>query len=104
MNWSFLRMNTISRAIILLCACIFCVGTSKGQGGICLKKAVPYKAGKFAFAACTGDVNGDGKPDLIIANVGSETVSIYMGKGDGTFQAPKDMPGGAFPCFVAVGD
>ena len=33
------------------------------------------------------DVNGDGKPDLVVANDGSNTVSVLLGNGDGTFAA-----------------
>jgi hypothetical protein len=33
-----------------------------------------------------GDFNGDGKPDLAVANYGSTNVSVMLGNGDGTFQ------------------
>ena len=33
-----------------------------------------------------GDFNGDGKPDLAVANDGSNNVSVLLGNGDGTFQ------------------
>src|SRR5207249_8489811 len=49
-----------------------------------------------------GDFNGDGKPDL--AAVGSANVSILLGKGDGTFQAPVSYGAGTNPVSVAVGD
>ena len=35
----------------------------------------------------SADVNGDGKPDLVVANYGSNTVSVLLGNGNGTFQA-----------------
>jgi hypothetical protein len=34
----------------------------------------------------SGDFNGDGTADVAVANFGSNTVSILLGKGDGTFQ------------------
>ena len=34
-----------------------------------------------------GDFNGDGKPDLAVANLDSDTVTILLGNGDGTFKA-----------------
>src|SRR5262249_2390057 len=33
-----------------------------------------------------GDLNGDGIPDLAIANYGSNSVSVLLGNGNGTFQ------------------
>jgi hypothetical protein len=50
-----------------------------------------------------GDFNGDGKPDLAVANVNSSSVSILLGNGDGTFEAAGDGVG-KYPESVAVGD
>jgi hypothetical protein len=51
------------------------------------------------------DVNGDGKPDLVVANQASSTVSVLLGNGDGTFQpAVSYSPGGIFSDSVAVAD
>lgn len=33
------------------------------------------------------DVNADGRVDLVVANLGSGTVSVLVGRGDGTFVA-----------------
>jgi len=39
-------------------------------------------------AAEVGDFNGDGVLDLVVANSASASVSILLGNGDGSFQAP----------------
>ena len=40
----------------------------------------------------TGDFNNDGKPDYIFAGGAADTdVTLYLGNGDGTFQAPKTI-------------
>ena len=44
-----------------------------------------------------GDVNGDGKPDLAVANYGSNTVSVLLGNGAGGFGAKTDFATGAHP-------
>jgi len=51
-----------------------------------------------------GDFNGDGKPDLAVANVYSDNVNVLLGNGDGTFQAPVNYAAGSGPASVAVGD
>jgi hypothetical protein len=51
-----------------------------------------------------GDFNGDSKPDLVVANGGSNTISVLLGNGDGTFQPHVDYAAGSGPESVAVGD
>ncbi len=51
-----------------------------------------------------GDVNGDGKPDLVVANSGSNTVSVLLGNGNGTFQPQQTFAAGPAQLAVAVGD
>ncbi len=52
-----------------------------------------------------GDYNGDGIPDLASANRDSNSVSIRLGKGDGTFyQAVPDILVGNGPWAIATAD
>jgi FG-GAP-like repeat len=51
-----------------------------------------------------GDLNGDGRLDLAVANAGSNTVSVLLGNGDGTFQAQTQYATGTNPESVAIGD
>ena len=50
------------------------------------------------------DFNGDGKIDLAVANGGSNTVSVLLGNGDGTFAAATNYSVGSDPVALAVGD
>jgi hypothetical protein len=53
----------------------------------------------------TGDFNGDGKLDLAMADVASNTLRILLGNGDGTFTlAPGNLPTGVEPYALAAGD
>jgi hypothetical protein len=51
------------------------------------------------------DLNADGKLDLVVANRGSNDVSVLLGNGDGTFQPAVNYASTDFgPISVAVGD
>ena len=55
-----------------------------------------------------GDLNGDGKADLVIANggggVGSPSIGILLNKGNGIFPARTDYGVNHLPYSVATGD
>ena len=64
-----------------------------------------YATGAFSSSLAAADINGDGNTDLIIANEASNSLSVMIGKGDGTFDAPVvilGMPSG--PQSLAVAD
>lgn len=50
----------------------------------------------------TGDFNNDGNVDLAVANEGSDTISIFLGNGDGTFKPATDIPTGHTPVAVVA--
>jgi len=51
-----------------------------------------------------GDVNGDGRPDIVTGNYGSSSASVLLSNGDGTFAAASTFYTGANPRSVALGD
>jgi hypothetical protein len=58
-----------------------------------------------SLSVAVGDFNGDGKLDLAVDNAGSPgTVSVLLGKGDGTFQAPINSAAGIPSHSMVVGD
>lgn len=54
-------------------------------------------------AIVAGDFNGDGKPDVAIAN-GNNTVSVLLGKGDGTFTAGSNPATSNSPAAIVAAD
>jgi|GEM_PF-1380478 len=52
----------------------------------------------------TGDVDGDGKIDILTTNQNSSNLSVFLGRGDGTFQAPNVIPTSAIPNRIVLGD
>ncbi|TMH06184.1 MAG: hypothetical protein E6H67_06865 [Betaproteobacteria bacterium] len=75
-----------------------------GNGDGSFRAPVSYPTGTSPAAVVVADFNGDGKPDLAVANFGSNTVSILMGNGDGTFAAAVNYTVGNGPDGLAVGD
>ena len=63
-----------------------------------------YPVGTAPVAIAVADFNGDGKPDLAVANSGSNNVSVLLNNGDGTFQAAVNYSAGAAPVAVLAGD
>jgi hypothetical protein len=61
-------------------------------------------AGLNADALAVGDFNGDGRLDGAAPNFRSGTVSVLLGKGDGTFQDPVAYAVGSAPAAVATAD
>ena len=51
------------------------------------------------FSVAIGDVNGDGRPDLVTANSGSDDVSVLLGNGDGTFRPQARFAAGRGPAL-----
>ncbi len=63
-----------------------------------------YAVGSAPPAVMVADFNGDGKLDLAVTNISSNSVSILLGKGDGTFGAPVNFATGNNPLRGVVGD
>jgi len=78
--------------------------TTRPTSSVALSAPASFNAGSSPFALATGDFNGDGKLDLVVANFGSNNISVLLGNGDGTFQAAVNYSAGSGPRSIAVGD
>jgi len=78
------------------------VGVLLGNGDGTFQGVVTYPAGG-PQASAIADVNGDGKPDILIADTAG--AGVLLGNGDGTFQ-PEVMysSGGSTPTSIVAAD
>src|SRR5581483_369176 len=65
---------------------------------------VPLPAGRNPRSVAGGDVNGDGLPDLVSANSDDDTLSVFLGNGDGIFRPRYDLAVGDQPSAVLITD
>src|SRR5439155_426710 len=91
------------------------VGVLLGNGDGTFQAAVSYgSGGSGPVSLAVGDVNGDGKPDLLVANQCSNRnnsnsctglLTVLLGSGDGKFQAAVSYAsGGASPSSIVLAD
>ena len=100
--------NNLQLGVVPLGTPVFAQGYNPAPGS-------PVPTGNSPSIAGVGDFNEDGIPDLAIENAGDNTISILLGKGDGTFSAGATIPAVGTPpctspsgpqsnCAIAVGD
>ncbi len=91
------------------------VGVLLGNGDGTFRSVVTYDAGKYgSTSVAVADLNGDGKPDLVVANPCTSqffdcpdegSVTVLLGNGDGTFQSGAAYDsGGTYASSIAVAD
>jgi hypothetical protein len=89
------------------------MGVLLGNGDGTFRPAVAYVLnGQYAVSVATGDVNGDGNPDVVVATVNYSAtttsvggIEVLRGNGDGTFQTALQYSSGGFESLgVAVAD
>ena len=66
-----------------------------------LGSPLPTNSAQFVV---NSDFNADGIPDLAVANTDSGTITVFIGNGDGTFQAPVNYRVGVQPQTIAAAD
>jgi hypothetical protein len=77
-----------------------------GMGNGAFRFGSLYEYGDTPTSVATADLNEDGHLDLAVSNGGpmSSAVSIWLGRGDGTFRDPTDYRTGKRPLAVSFAD
>jgi uncharacterized protein (TIGR03437 family) len=83
-----------------------------GGGNGTFQLAHTYSAGSSPYTLAVGDLNGDGKPDLVVIDQGDPfldprpagAVLVFLNDGHGGFQTPMKLTAGTYPYLVFIGD
>jgi hypothetical protein len=77
-----------------------------GRGGFAPSAGSPFAVGRAPYPHAVGDVNGDGKLDIVTPNIGSNNVSVLLGDGRGGFMPAANSPYAVAtrPFYIAIGD
>jgi len=77
---------------------------NNGNGTFVSAPSGPIATGARPVSVVAADFNGDGRPDLAVANLLSSTVSIFLGNGTGAFQLVKELHTGRYPSAISARD
>lgn len=79
------------------------IKTQLGSGRfVAVPEPLQSSGGPYAISA--GDFNGDGFPDIAVANSIGNSVSVYLNNSHGSFLSPRSYPSGTSPKALCVGD
>ena len=106
--------HQISSLLVLLCtsmlaSCAVMIKTSTPTTASLFGPHIDFATGTNPSSVAIADINGDGKPDLIVTNANDKSVSILMnttapGAIRPSFAPQRTFATGSDPCSVAVAD
>jgi FG-GAP-like repeat/Bacterial Ig-like domain len=74
------------------------------QAGVTFAPHADYETGSRPEFVAADDLNGDGLPDVAVANAGDNTVSVLLNQGNGALQSQQRVATGSGPRSIAVDD
>lgn len=84
------------------------IALGNGNGTFAAPTSLPLPAGFSPFPLLrfplVVDLNNDDKPDLVVANPGAGSLSVFVNAGGGSFNAAPDIAVGQSPTWLAAGD
>jgi hypothetical protein len=94
-----------ARLIALCAALTIVIGASPAFAqSFLLGNRLDFGTGSAPKVVATGDFNGDGIQDMVVANGGANTISMLLGSGNGNFATKSDFTTGVGISAVVVGD
>jgi hypothetical protein len=73
-----------------------------GDGAFAMPPLFSVRSGLAAVALATGDVDGDGRSDVLVAE--GKRIRLLLGRGEGKFREPLDYDVGLAPAWIGVAD
>jgi len=89
------------------------IPTFPGGGALSSSSYFPrldFTTGSLPYGVAVGDLDGDGKPDIVVTNYTDNTISVYRNTNVGdsitanSFSSKADFAAGSHPWGVAIGD
>lgn len=110
--WDFSGSGRPGLAVLGSSYSSYSVTILANQGNGSLPHPATYPVVKYPWHAVGGDFTGDGKADVAVASITTNSggqdnggvISVFPGKGDGTFQPRVDTDITTFPEIIAPGD
>ena len=99
--------TALARVVPIAAACLaapLLAGPPNPGASCTFPTAGAYGAGDEPTSVAIGDLDGDGDPDLAVANGDSDDISVLLNAGDGTFVTDVTYGAGDYPRSVAIGD
>jgi hypothetical protein len=94
--------------VALTFVAIACVSKTVYAIGLCgtpsFTKGKTFEVGNTLRSVVKGDFNGDGKPDIAVASLESNFISVLLGDGAGGFGAAKNITVGIRPVAIEAAD
>jgi hypothetical protein len=89
-----LDLAVVGRSAVIL------IGTGAGS----FSETLIFESGPYASSVAVGDLNNDGNLDLVIANDGTDYVTVLMGDGTGSFGTGITVTVGQYPRSAKIVD
>jgi len=80
------------------------LGTISGSFKLSSSFAVGTTPAAAPVAVTSGDFNGDGNRDFAVANSGENSITYFLGNGNGTFSSAVNLTTTGAPVAIAAGD
>ncbi len=77
------------------------------SGTLCAQRTDTFLQGTnmvLGYEPMTGDMNGDGYPDLVVENANNGYTHVYLNNGSGSFSDLGELPGMRYTESMALGD